>query len=80
MSLVSPENQLSSLPPDLTALVLTLLEVGGVDSMTAETKTHFTEKFARDGARDIARDVAIDCSWWKKSAPDFIEERESIWI
>ena len=45
MRSLSPENQPFSLPPDLTALVLTLLEVGGVDSMTAETKTHFTEKF-----------------------------------
>ena len=36
---LSPENQPSSLPPDLTALVLTLFKVGGVDSMTAETKT-----------------------------------------
>ena len=62
MRSVSPENQLSSLPPDLTALVLTLLEVGGVDSMTTETKTHFTENFARDCARDVARDVAIGCS------------------
>jgi len=33
---LSPENHHSSLPPDLTALVLTLFEVGGVDSMMAE--------------------------------------------
>jgi len=33
------QNQPSSLPPDLTALDLTLFEVGGVDSMMAETKT-----------------------------------------
>ena len=58
MRSVSPENQLSSLPPNLTALVLTLLEVRGVDSMTTEMKTHFTEKISRDGARD----VAIGCS------------------
>jgi len=36
---LSPENQPSSLPPDLIALVLTLFEVGGVDSMMAEKKT-----------------------------------------
>jgi len=35
---LSPENYPSSLPPDLTALVLTLFEVGGVDSMMAEKK------------------------------------------
>ena len=35
----SPENQPSSLPPDLTALVLTLFEVGRVDFMMAEKKT-----------------------------------------
>jgi len=52
--------------------------VGGVDSMTTKTKTHFTNFFARDGARDIARDVAIGCSCWKKSAPNFIAVRESI--
>jgi len=39
MRSLSPENQPSSLPPDLTALVLTLFEVGGVDSMTTEMKT-----------------------------------------
>ena len=64
MSSVSPENQLSSLPPDLTALVLTLFEVGGVESMMAEKKTEKSPltDFARDVARDIARDVAIGCS------------------
>jgi len=36
---LSPENQPSSLPPDLTTLVLTLFEVGGVDPMMAEKKT-----------------------------------------
>jgi len=36
---LSPENQPYSLPPDLTALVLTLFEVGGVDSMMVEKKT-----------------------------------------
>ena len=59
MSSVSPENQLSSLPPDLTALVFTLLEVGGVDSMTAEMKTHFTEIFKRWCKRYCKR----CCNW-----------------
>jgi len=36
MSSLSPENQPSNLPPYLTALVLILFEVGGVDSMTEE--------------------------------------------
>jgi len=36
---LSPENHPSSLPPDLTALDLTLLEVGGIESMMAEKKT-----------------------------------------
>ena len=36
MSSLSPENQPPSLPPDLTALVLILFDVGGVDSMIVE--------------------------------------------
>ena len=36
MSSLSLENQPSSLRPDLTALVLILFDVGGVDSMIAE--------------------------------------------
>jgi len=36
---LSPEKHPSSLPSDLTALVLTLFEVGGVESMMAEKKT-----------------------------------------
>jgi len=59
MSSLSPENQPSNLPPDLTALVLTLFDVGGVDSLTVEKeakKTHIR------GARDVARDDSIDCS------------------
>jgi len=39
MRSLSLENQPSSLPPNLTPLVLTLFEVGGVDSMMAEKKT-----------------------------------------
>jgi len=35
MRSLSPETHPSSLPLDLTALVLTLFEVGGVDSMMA---------------------------------------------
>jgi len=31
MRSLSPENHPSNLPPDLTALVLTFFEVGGVD-------------------------------------------------
>ena len=56
MSSLSPENQHSNLPPDLTALVLTLFDVGGVDSMTAEKgakKTHTRR------ARVVARDGSI---------------------
>jgi len=47
---LSPENQPSSLPPDLTALVLTLFEVGGVDSMMAEKKTEksFLHRFLQE--------------------------------
>ena len=59
MSSLSPENQPSSLPPDLTNLVLTLFDVGGVDSMIAkkEAKKTHTRR-----ARDAARDGSIDCS------------------
>ena len=59
MSSLSPQNQPSNLPPDLTALVLALFDVGGVDSMTVEKgakKTHTRR------ARDVARDGPIDCS------------------
>ena len=59
MSSLSPENQPSNLPSDLTALVLTLFDVGGVDYMTAEKgakKTHTRR------ARVVARDGSIDCS------------------
>jgi len=52
---ISPENHHSSLPSDLTALDLTLLEVGGVESMVAEKKQ-------REAHTRIARDVAIGCS------------------
>jgi len=52
---LSPENHPSSLPPDLTALVLTPFEVGGVDSMMAEKKQ-------REAHSRIARDVAIGWS------------------
>jgi len=52
---LSLENHPSSLPPDLTALDLTLLEVGGVESMMAEKKQ-------REAHTRIARDVAIGCS------------------
>jgi len=38
MSSLSPENQSSSLTPDLTTLVLILFDVGGVDSMTTEKR------------------------------------------
>ena len=55
MSSLSPENQLSNLPPDLTALVFTLFDVGGVDSMTAEKgakriHTRRAKVVARDGS------------------------------
>jgi len=53
---LSLENHPSSLPPDLTALVLTLPEVGGVESMMAEKKTE------KSSLTDFARDVAIGCS------------------
>ena len=59
MSSLSLENQLSNLPPDLTTLVLTLFDVGGGYSMTAEKgakKTHTRR------TRDVARDGSIGCS------------------
>ena len=57
---LSPKNHPSSLPPDLTALVLTLFEEGGVEFMMAEKKTE--KSSLTDFARDVARDVAIGCS------------------
>jgi len=50
MSSLSLENQPSSLPPDLTALILILFDVGGVDSMIAEKEAKKSHtKRARDG-------------------------------
>ena len=59
MRSLSLENQPSNLPPDFTALVLTLFEVGGVDSTTAEKGA---EKTYTGRARDVARVVSIGCS------------------
>jgi len=58
MTSLSPENQPSSLPPDLTTLVFILFDVAGVDYMIAEKrgKGLHTKK-----ARDVARDGSIDC-------------------
>ena len=59
MRSLSPENQPSSLPPNLTALVLTLFEVGGVDSMTAETKTEEStlHKILQEMLREILQEM-----------------------
>ena len=56
MSSLSLENQPSSLPPNFTALVLILFDVGGVDSMIAE-------KEAKGSHTKRARDGSIDCSY-----------------
>jgi len=56
---LSPENQFSSLPLDLTALVLTLFYVGGVVSMIAEKESRVTHTKRGIG---IARDGSIGCS------------------
>jgi len=68
MTSLSPENQPSSLPPDLTTLVLILFDVGGVDSMIAkkEAKKSHTKR-----ARDVARDGSIDCSCETTPALEF---------
>jgi len=58
ISSLSPKNQPSSLPLDLTALVLILLDVGGVDSMTAEKRDKGTHTRRE---RDVARDGSIGC-------------------
>jgi len=54
MSSLSPENQPSSLPLDLTTLVLILFDVGGVDSMIAE-------KRGKGSHTKRAKDGPIDC-------------------
>jgi len=59
MSSLSPENQPYNLPPNLTALVLTLFDVGGVDSMTTEKRA---KKTHTRRARVVARDDSIGCS------------------
>ena len=63
MRSLSPENQPSSLPPDLTTLVLTLFEVGGVDSMTAETKTeeNTIHRFVQEMFDDFLQQVPRVC-------------------
>ena len=58
MRSLSPENQPSSLSPDLTALVLTLLEVGGVDSMTAETKAE-VHRFLQEMVQEMLELVVL---------------------
>ena len=59
MRSLSPENQPSSLSPDLTALVLTLLEVEEVDSMTAETKIEEStlHRFLQDMLQEILQEM-----------------------
>jgi len=56
---LSPENQPSSLPPDLTTLDLTLFEVGGVDSMMAETKTekNSLNRFLQEMLQEILQEI-----------------------
>jgi len=68
MSSLSPENQPSSLPPDLTTLVLILFYVGGVDSMIAEKrgKGSHTKR-----AIDVAKDGSIDCFFREKNCTRF---------
>jgi len=61
MSSLSPQNQPPSLPPDLTALVLILFDVGGVDSMIAEEKKKRGKSSHTKRARDIVRDGSIGC-------------------
>jgi len=53
ISSLSLENQPSSLPPDLTALVLILFDVGGVDSMIEEKRDKGSHTRRE---RDVARD------------------------
>jgi len=56
---LSPENHPSSLPPDLTALDLTLLEVGGVETMIGREET---ERSSHKKCKRCCRDIAIGCS------------------
>jgi len=63
MSSLSLENHPSSLPPDLTTLVLILFDVGGLDSMITEKET---KKTHTRRARDVAKDGSIDCSCERK--------------
>ena len=72
MRSLSPENHPSSLPPNFTALVLTLFEVGGVDSMIAEKGA---EKTHTRRTRDIARDGSIGCSCEREQLQQILKQK-----
>ena len=93
MRSLSPENQPSKLPPDLTALVLTLFEVGGVDSMIAEKRgrenSHKKIKrcckrwlnwfflWERTSATNFKAKIEPQGIQWREWVPDF--QREKTW-
>jgi len=59
MRSLSPENHPSNLPPDLTALVLTLFEVGGVDSMIAEKRHRELTQEEQEMLQEMAQLVVL---------------------
>jgi len=71
---LSPENHPSSFPPDLTALVLTLFEVGRVDSVKEEKEQRKTHTRI---ARDVARDDPIGCSCERDQLQQILKQKQN---
>ena len=59
MSSLSLENQPLSLPPDLTALVLILFDVGGVDSMIVEKETKGLTQREQEMLEEMAQLIVL---------------------
>jgi len=59
MSSLSPENQPLSLPPDLTAFVLILFDVGGVDSMIAGKKAKGLTQREQEMLQEMAQLIVL---------------------
>jgi len=58
-SSLSPGNQPSSLPPDLTTLVLILFDVGGVDSMIAEKEAKGLNQREQEMLQEMAQLIVL---------------------
>ena len=71
MSSLSPKNQPSSLPADLTTLVLILFDVGGVDSLIAEKEAKGLTQREQKMLQEVAQLIVLV---ERTAAPKFIEK------